>query len=212
MWTYHDAAGNSVGLVVRWDQPEGKVIRPAARHGDGWRIGAMPDPRPLYALPELTQATRVVVVEGEKAVDAARGIGLVATTSVGGAKAAAKTDWSPLAGKETWVLPDADKSGAEYAETVAALLAGLLPAPTVKVLDPSYTYERDDLPKGFDIADAVAEREDHDERVILREVIEAVAAKTAPWRPSNNALHDRRRIPATRAQADRAGLDSPERC
>jgi hypothetical protein len=44
---YHNAQGEPVGVVVRWDTPTGKDIRPVARHPDGWRIGAMPDPRPL---------------------------------------------------------------------------------------------------------------------------------------------------------------------
>src|SRR5262249_32214439 len=61
LWTYHDADGELVGLVVRWDKPDGKDIRPVARHADGWRIGAMPAPRPLYGLPELAAAGRVVV-------------------------------------------------------------------------------------------------------------------------------------------------------
>lgn len=71
--------------VVRWDADGGKTIRPIARHADGWRIGAMPEPRPLYALPRLADGSRIYVVEGEKCADAARGIGLVATTSTGGA-------------------------------------------------------------------------------------------------------------------------------
>src|SRR5262249_37860796 len=60
LWTYHDAQGEPVGVVVRWDAPNGKNIRPVARHGGGWRIGAMPEPRPLYGLPQLAQAQRVV--------------------------------------------------------------------------------------------------------------------------------------------------------
>src|SRR5207248_3792185 len=95
--------------------------RPVARHADGWRIGAMPDPRPLYRLPELATASRVIVTEGEKAADAARSIGFTATTSAGGSQAAGKTDWSALAGKEVWILPDNDPPGRKYAETVAAL-------------------------------------------------------------------------------------------
>src|SRR5262245_27504921 len=43
-WTDHDAQGEPVGVVVRWNKPSGKDIRPVARHADGWRIGAMPDP------------------------------------------------------------------------------------------------------------------------------------------------------------------------
>lgn len=72
----------------------------AARHADGWRIDAMLEPRPLYGLPDLATAGRVVVTEGEKAADATRSIGFVATTSAGGSQAAQKTGWRPLAGKE----------------------------------------------------------------------------------------------------------------
>src|SRR5690349_11791603 len=34
-WTYHNAQGESVGVVVRWDKSNGKDIRPVARFGDG---------------------------------------------------------------------------------------------------------------------------------------------------------------------------------
>ena len=70
-WTYFDGNGKPVGQVVRWDKPDGaKEIRPIARYPDGWRIGGMPEPRPLYCLPELAKADRVFVVEGEKAAEA----------------------------------------------------------------------------------------------------------------------------------------------
>lgn len=100
-WEYHAADGTVVGMVLRWDRADGsKDIRPLARHRNGWGVGAMPAPRPLYRLPELRTARRVLMCEGEKAADAARSLGLVATTSPGGAQAPAKADWSPLSGKE----------------------------------------------------------------------------------------------------------------
>ena len=147
LWTYHDAHGEPVGVVVRWDRPTGKDIRPVFRHADGWRIGAMPEPRPLYRLPELATANRVVLVEGEKAVDAARSIGFVATTSAGGSQAAAKTDWQPLAGKEVWILPDNDTPGRKYADSVAAILGTLNPPVSVRIID------LPDLPDAGDIVD-----------------------------------------------------------
>jgi putative DNA primase/helicase len=79
-----------------------------ARWGDKWIIGGMPEPRPLYGLPDLADIKRAYVAEGEKAADAARSIGLVATTSPHGSKSAEKADWSPLAGKEVVILPDND--------------------------------------------------------------------------------------------------------
>ena len=104
------------GFAGIW--PDGKVIRPVSKHSDGWRIGAMPSPRPLYNLPEVVKADLVLVVEGEKAAEEARKLGYTPTTSAGGANAAKQTDWRPLAGKKVWILPDNDESGSKYAEDV----------------------------------------------------------------------------------------------
>ena len=71
VWTYHDANGESVGAVIRFDEPSGKTYRPACLRDGKWYETAMPELRPLYALPGLTAADCVVVTEGEKAADAA---------------------------------------------------------------------------------------------------------------------------------------------
>jgi hypothetical protein len=174
LWTYNDANGEPAGVVVRWDGPNGKNIRPVAPQGDGWRIGAMPDPRPLYTLPDLAAARRVVVVEGEKAADAARSLGFIATTSAGGSQAAAKTDWRPLAGKEIRIHPDNDAPGRKYADTVAGILAKLTPAPTVRVV------ELPDLPDGGDIVDWIDAHGDAAEPETMRAEIEALAHAVQP--------------------------------
>ena len=130
-WTYHDAGGEPVGLVVRWDRSDGKKdIRPVSKNGQEWTTGGMAEPRPLYCLPDLGDAKRVCVCEGEKAADAARSIGLVATTSAHGSGSARKADWSPLAGRNVVILPDNDDAGAKYADDVATILSKLKPAPT----------------------------------------------------------------------------------
>ncbi len=187
LWTYHDAAGNTVGLVVRWDGRDGKKdIRPVARHADGWHIGAMPDPRPLYALPDLGAATRVIVTEGEKAADAAHALGFTATTSAGGSQAATKTDWRPLAGKEVWILPDNDAPGRKYAWTVAGIMAKLTPAPVVKVV------ELPDLPDKGDIADWIDAHGDGADPNAMRAEVEALAEAVepeAPDPPAKDAEH-----------------------
>lgn len=155
-WTYCDALGEPVGVIVRWDQADGKEIRPVARCGEQWTIGGMPDPRPLYGLPELATADRIFIVEGEKAADAARTIGLTATTSAHGSQSPAKTDWSPLAGKECFILPDHDEPGGKFADKVAALLAKLTPPATVKVVN------LPDLPDHGDIVDWMEAQPDVD--------------------------------------------------
>jgi putative DNA primase/helicase len=150
-WTYHDADGEPVGIVLRWNLPGGKKdIRPVSRHADGWRIGGMPEPRPLYRLTELAHADRLCVCEGEKAVEAARLIGLTATTSAHGSKSAKQTDWGPLAGKFVIILPDNDAPGWQYAEDVTRILTQLDPPAVVKVV------YLPDLPDKGDIVDWLA--------------------------------------------------------
>jgi hypothetical protein len=154
LWTYHDAQDAPVGVIVRWDKAGEKEIRPVARHGDEWVIGGMPEPRPLYCLPELESANRVFITEGEKAADAARRIGLIVTTSSHGSQSPDKTDWTPLAGKECVILPDQDEAGGEYAYAVSAILAKLMPPAVVKVV------ELPELPNQGDIADWVEAQPD----------------------------------------------------
>jgi hypothetical protein len=186
-WTYCDANGEPVGIVVRWDKPGGKDIRPAARFADGWRVAAMPSPRPLYGLPELASARRVLVAEGEKAADAGRSLGLAATTSAGGSQAANKSDWSPLAGKDVIVLPDNDVGGEGYAEDVARL-AHAAGATTIRIL--KLVLHAPNLPPKGDLADVLADPEwcglglgDAAEPADLAALLVRLAEAVEPWRP-----------------------------
>ena len=185
-WPYDNAQDESVGMILRWDGPDGKTIRPLARQADGtWALAAMPEPRPVYSLPTLLARPNepVVVVEGEKAADAAAKCGLLAVTSAGGANAAEKTDWSPMAGREVVIIPDNDDAGRRYAADVARLCldAG---AQNVRTLDWANIFPGRQLPEGYDIADAEAECADDDARVGLRMAIEHAAdvaeAETKP--------------------------------
>ena len=159
-WVYHDALGEPVGLVVRWDREQAdpatgiverhKDILPVSRGLDGrWRIEGMPKPRPLYRLPALLDAEHVYVVEGEKAADALWSIGLVATTSPHGSRSAHKANWKPLAGTHVTILPDYDDAGRDYANAVVDLLALVEPAPSVRVV------ELPGLPPGGDAFDYI---------------------------------------------------------
>jgi hypothetical protein len=174
-WTYHNADGEPVGLVLRWDKPGGKEIRPVSKTPAGlWANVGMPAPCPLYALPELLKAKpgdRVYVVEGEKACDAATACGLLATTSAGGAQAAGKTDWSPLAGREVVILPDHDKPGEKYVDDVAKL-AKAAGAKSVRVV------RLPGLPPKGDIADVLAARPG--EEAAIRAEVEALTSEAAP--------------------------------
>ncbi|WP_437228001.1 DUF3987 domain-containing protein [Planctomicrobium sp. SH661] len=183
VWRYYNTFGDVVGAVVRWNQPDGtKEIRPIAKRPDGeWVIGAMESPRPLYELPTLFDANQVFLCEGEKAADAARSLGLIATCSAGGCGAAIKTDWCPLAGKDVVILPDNDEAGEQYAADVVRLLSSLTPAPTVKVV------RLPNLPRKGDMYDWVAARGTREELVRLVNAAEPIKREPAekegpdPW-------------------------------
>ncbi len=169
---YVDGSGEIVGKTIRWNLPEGKEIRPMARRGTGWVCEAMPQPRPLYRLLDLADAQRVYITEGEKAAEGARSLGLVATTSAGGCKAAAKSDWSPLAGKQAVILPDHDEPGRKYADSVVDMLHKLAQPPTIKIL------HMPNIPKHGDIVDYIESHDSRDDDD-LRRTIEAMVDAAA---------------------------------
>ena len=179
-WMYCDAAGDPVGLIVRWDRPEGKVIRPFHRGPDGrWRLGGMPVPRPLYELPALLARPdeTVYVAEGEKAATAAEWLGLLGTTSPHGSHSAAKADWRPLAGRDVVILPDHDEAGRRYAETVASILLSLDPPGRVRIIELPGLAEGGDLFDWFGAGDSVAERQS-----TLATLVRSVPVRSVPVR------------------------------
>lgn len=162
-WTYVDATGELLGYVVRYLQPDGsKDYRPwtYGRYSENaspkwaskvWTYGR----RPLYGLDLLAANPqgKVVICEGEKAADAARHYWStrIGIAWPGGANAIAGVDWTPLAGRDVLLIPDADISGVGQAAmyNVASYLLPL--GCKVAVLDTS------DKPNKWDVADALAE-------------------------------------------------------
>lgn len=127
----------------------GKAIRPLWWDGDAWRWKAPPAPRPLYWARQLPGAP-VLVVEGEKAADAAARLfpTVAVCTWPSGCKAISKADWSPVAGRAITLWPDADSVGRQAMAKLAPLLlqAG---ARQVRIVRPP-----DGVPEGWDLADA----------------------------------------------------------
>ncbi|MCC7203933.1 MAG: hypothetical protein IT441_02550 [Phycisphaeraceae bacterium] len=206
VWTYCDAQGEAVGAVLRWDGPNGKDVLPLARSAEGWSVGAMPAPRPLFGLPEILArpGELVAVVEGEKCVDAARSIGLLATTSAGGAQAARKTSWEQLAGREVVILPDHDTPGEKYAAEVAEILRALTPPSVVKIV--RLWDHWPDLAEGGDIADVLVLTGGDVEAVraaVLELIAKAPAEEATPAAPATapaDASDDGRERPPTQAE------------
>ncbi len=153
-WTYHDENGAPWIIISRFDSEERKEFFPYDQKAKK-RIASgghqLPDPRPLYDLHTLPQANDAVLFcEGERCAEALKGLGFTATTTMGGALAAKKSDYSALAGKTVIVWPDNDGPGERYAKEVCeqCLAVGaflhLVPIPPEK-------------PEGWDAADAVGE-------------------------------------------------------
>ncbi|MBL8815194.1 MAG: DUF3987 domain-containing protein [Planctomyces sp.] len=152
VWRYRNADDSDCGAILRWDlSDDKKEIRQVSRIADGWISSAMPQPRPLFRLPEIIAADEIWVVEGEKSVDAAVSLGLHATCSAGGSGAAEKTDWSPLDGKQVVILPDNDEAGIKYAEDVIRLICKQAPSAIIEVKQLREIWP--EIPEGGDIAD-----------------------------------------------------------
>jgi putative DNA primase/helicase len=188
VWIYRDAAGRVLFYVNRFDRPEGgKDVIPLTlrQFGDKmrWAWKGHDEPRPVYGLDRLAGRpdAPVIVTEGEKAADAASHLlpDFVCITSPNGAKSAAKADWSPLIGRRVAIWPDADPQGEAYADDVErhARAAG---AASVGRLDLGElaAIRGEELPKGWDAADALAEGIDPAEIEWL--AIHAYGGKSTP--------------------------------
>lgn len=161
VWHYKSTDSDLLHLVCRFDTPDGKQVLPLTYCTNGtrkeWRWQALPDHRPLYGLETIGNADRVLIVEGEKTADAARR--MLSTkfrsyppvlTWSGGSNAVRKTDWSPLAGKNITIWPDADDPGMKAALVLIEVLEAI--GCTVKVVEPPA-----DVAKGWDLANAELE-------------------------------------------------------
>ena len=190
-WPYYDATGRLVGYAARFETPTGKTFRPLVRDAaERWhtasRTGGFPKPYPLFQLRALLARPMapVLICEGEQAAEAAshQFPDWVAVTSLHGAKAPQKSDWSSVATRDVTIWPDADDAGARFAATVAQLVheAGAASVRIVPVPDdvPASWDLADPLPEGMDLAALLAsarkpeteEGEDRDEfaRVVSR--------------------------------------------
>lgn len=177
-WEYRDTDGKLAGYAVRFDLPGGgkdvvpqcwRVNTETGEQEWGWM--AMPQPRLLYGAQQLAAnpGSKVLVVEGEKTADAARGIfkGWVVVSWPGGGNAAHLADWHLLRGRSVVLWPDWDwkkyperhelagqlmptmeQPGVRTMRTVYEILHGQEIAKDVRIVPPMA-----DTPDGWDLAD-----------------------------------------------------------
>jgi len=134
---YGDRLGNEIMRVYRVTIDNKKSYRPAHPVNDGWSLTSPPQPWPIYAMPEIAQAAKVVIVEGERCSDALNRLGIPSTTSPSGAGKAHLADWSALAGKSVTLWPDNDDPGKVHMQQVKGILERLQPPANVSWIDPT---------------------------------------------------------------------------
>lgn len=154
MHPYRNSLGIVLGYVVRYQAGKDKATIPYFYKDDKLVNKAPDSPRPLYNPPGMINpAVPILVVEGEKCVDAVLTSGLPfwPVTSMNGSASASKADWASLSGRESiYILPDNDSAGIKYRDAVAQELFKLLiPPRNIYLCSPLGDSD------GFDIADAI---------------------------------------------------------
>lgn len=166
-YAYRDEKGELLFYTLRLvekENPSRKIVLPLSYgHAKGgkeavsWTLKAYSThQRPLYNLHlinEKPEAT-ILVVEGEKTADAALDKfsrkDMLVLTWLGGAAAVAKTDWSPLAGRNVLIWPDNDKAGYKAASDICTELRKL-GVQSMKVVDSESLKQH--FPEKWDLAD-----------------------------------------------------------
>jgi len=157
-WYTYGTKAEPVLVVARIMPPTGKkTFRQFTPTAGGWVPRNLVERGriPLYRVDEL--GPRVLVVEGEKAAEAAWSVGIPATTSAMGAGKADASDWSTMAGRMVYLWPDNDptdpksgkSTGIEHMRQVRDILDGI--GCTVATIDPSGIG----LPPKGDVADLI---------------------------------------------------------
>jgi hypothetical protein len=155
---YQDDTGQDAYKILRKDYIEAGVRKKnfsmLSKTDSGWVPGLKNVKRYLYRLPQVLKAVEkgdtIFLVEGEKCVHQVLALGLVGTTTSGGALSwrAHSGEYVPyFKGARVVVLPDNDESGRQYAKDVVQDLSGI--AASVRKL------ELPGLPEKGDIVDWV---------------------------------------------------------
>jgi hypothetical protein len=220
VWPYYDREGRILLFVCRFDHPDGRkdiVPRSWCEHPGKparwtWRGVTGRDKRPLYGLDRLAALpdADVLIVEGEKAADAAQalvGRDIAVVAWLGGTSTADRVDLRPLRGRRVTLWPDFDRKTYPGRHERAGELRDLIDQPGPKamaeiaqglagiassVLMVAYDHTADRFPDGWDLADGQAEGWK------AANVAGFLASHAADWR----AVMGGRAEPEPEAQAD----------
>lgn len=154
VYTYKSSAGAVLFYICRVNTETGKNFFPFSWNGTKWVNKQWPEPRPLYGLEYLKPEGPILIVEGEKAADAARILAKDRIYSViswpGGANAYAKANWQRIKNRDVVMWPDADpinpktnrREGTHVMEQIAAILQ--TKTNTIKIIDVTDLSDKSD--------------------------------------------------------------------
>ncbi len=174
VWVYRNQDGKAWSIVIRYDEStsEKKVI---PYHFDGKELktgNPLKENRPLFNMDKLTgNDLPVLIVEGEKCASIVVD-GYISTTWIGGCLAVDKSDFAILKDRRVIIWPDADDPGTLAAKKIKTNV------PHAEIL------QVEGRPKGWDIADAVAEE------INPMNFIEQCPRATETERPINTDKND----------------------
>jgi DNA primase len=168
-FAYLDENKNLLGYVVRIEDREGnKQTLPLTycQNEKGhtfWKWHGFGENRPLYGLDKLADHPDkpVLIVEGEKAADAAQKLfsDHVVVTWLGGTGGVRKANFEPLAGKDVTIWPDNDEAGIKAAHEIKEIIGKLNERATTATSISVEIVEipREKLPLKWDLADPLPE-------------------------------------------------------
>lgn len=138
-----------IGLIYRRGDGDKKIIRPFIYTEDGWMMSGFKG-KALYRSEHLSNKP-VLVVEGEKAADAAASLftNCDVVTWKGGAQNVESGDWELLKNKKVYLWPDNDAVGKQAMEKIGALIQS----------SEIYTIDVSSLKEGEDLADIIEDKE-----------------------------------------------------
>ncbi|MCS6791183.1 MAG: DUF5906 domain-containing protein, partial [Oscillatoriaceae bacterium SKYG93] len=190
IYEYPDRQGNPLVRVKRIDDGQGRK-RFIQEQWDGhqWRKGLSGVDRsqiPIYRYADVRRAIErgtgpkldgkplVVWVEGEATADALWGLGIPATTSIGGSGGFTSygSYYADLAGASLVIAPDRDQKGLEYARQVAAAFNGNVVG-WIYAGDKAYWQDPSD---GYDLGDLISDlrAEGLDDAAIRSRILAAI--------------------------------------
>jgi putative DNA primase/helicase len=183
IYEYRGKNDSLLMVVARYESNNKKQIRPytyrKSENGTyGWKMKAFGNDSPLYGLNNVLKFGHksIIVVEGEKCKDVLESIldEYVVVAWQGGANSIAKTDWTPLSGKQVFLWADNDEVGKKAMSEIKAILYKL----SCKITDIKIPADK---PAKWDSADAIL-IDNLTKEEILNIINPVVVKQTKPYR------------------------------